>query len=154
MARLENIAAAIGFLALGLPFISAHAATPTLDTVKARGTVRCGVSTGFPGFALPDSQGIYRGLDVDVCRAVAAAALGDAGKVQYVPLTAVQRFTALQSGEVDVLARNATWTYARNVQLGLTFTGVNYYDGTGFLVGAASPVKHVADLNGAKIGRA
>jgi general L-amino acid transport system substrate-binding protein len=151
MARIEHIAAAVGLLALGLPSVSAHAATPTLDTVKARGTVRCGVSTGFPGFALPDSQGVYRGLDVDVCRAVAAAALGDAGKVQYVPLTAVQRFTALQSSEVDVLARNATWTYARNVQLGLTFTGVNYYDGTAFMVVKSSAVLHAKDLNGATI---
>src|SRR5471032_1385645 len=151
MTRFEHIATAVGLLVLGLPSVSAHAATPTLETVKARGTVRCGVSTGFPGFALPDSQGVYRGLDVDVCRAVAAAALGDAGKVQYVPLTAVQRFTALQSSEVDVLARNATWTYARNVQLGLTFTGVNYYDGTAFMVVKSSAVLHAKDLNGATI---
>src|SRR5690349_16719717 len=90
---------------------SVLAASPTLDTVRANGVVRCGVSTGFPGFSLPDSQGVFRGLDVDVCRAVAAAVFGDAAKVKFVPLTAVQRFTALQSGEVDVLARNATWTY-------------------------------------------
>ncbi len=150
MARSPYTALALGVLALGLFVTSAQAAT-VLDTVKARGTVRCGVSTGFPGFGLPDTQGVYRGLDVDVCRAVAASVFGDQAKVQYVPLTAVQRFTALQSGEVDMLARNATWTYARNVQLGLTFTGVNYYDGTGFLVAQASPVKHVADLNGATI---
>ena len=151
MARFKFAAAAFTLVALGLSSLSAKAATPTLETVKARGTVRCGVSTGFPGFALPDSQGIYRGLDVDVCRAVAAAVLGDSAKVQYVPLTAVQRFTALQSGEVDVLARNATWTYARNVQLGLTFTGVNYYDGTAFMVAKSSPVAHAKDLNGATI---
>jgi len=138
-------------LGFGLSAIAAHAAAPTLDAVKARGAVRCGVSTGFPGFSLPDSQGIYRGLDVDVCRAVAAATFGDAGKVQYVPLTAVQRFTALQSGEVDVLARNATWTYTRTAQLGLTFIGVNYYDGTGFMVAKASPVAHAKDLSGATI---
>jgi general L-amino acid transport system substrate-binding protein len=100
---------------------------------------------------MPDSQGVYRGLDVDVCRAVAAATLGDAGKVQYVPLTAVQRFTALQSGEVDVLARNATWTYTRSTQLGLVFTAVDYYDGQAFLVPSASHVVHAAELNGASI---
>ena len=144
-------ALALGLLALGLSSISVHAAAPTLETVKAHGVVRCGVSTGFPGFSLPDSQGVYRGLDVDVCRAVAAATLGDAGKVQYVPLTAVQRFTALQSGEVDVLARNATWTYTRTAQLGLTFIGVNYYDGTGFMVAKSSPVTQAKDLNGATI---
>src|SRR5712671_1413822 len=105
MARFKQAAAALALLAFGPWSMPANAAAPTLETVKARGTVRCGVSTGFPGFSLADSQGVYRGLDVDVCRAVAAATLGDAGKVQYVPLTAVQRFTALQSGEVDVLAR-------------------------------------------------
>ena len=151
MARAGYAATAFGLLVFGLASVAAHAAAPTLDTVKAHGVVRCGVSTGFPGFSLPDSQGVYRGLDVDVCRAVAAATLGDAGKVQYVPLTAVQRFTALQSGEVDVLARNATWTYTRTAQLGLTFTGVNYYDGTGFMVAKASPVAHVKDLSGATI---
>ena len=128
-----------------------HAAVPMLETVKARGVVRCGVSTGFPGFSMPDSQGNYRGLDVDVCRAVAASTFGDAGKVQFVPLTAVQRFTALQSGEIDVLARNATWTYARSAQLGLTFTGVNYYDGTAFMVVKSSPIAHARDLSGATI---
>jgi general L-amino acid transport system substrate-binding protein len=151
VARAGYATTAFGLLAFGLSPVAAHAAAPTLDTVKAHGVVRCGVSTGFPGFSLPDSQGVYRGLDVDVCRAVAAATLGDAGKVQYVPLTAVQRFTALQSGEVDVLARNATWTYTRTAQLGLTFTGVNYYDGTGFMVAKASPVAHVKDLSGATI---
>jgi general L-amino acid transport system substrate-binding protein len=142
--------AALALLACAAGGLPAQAA-PVLDMVKARGVVRCGVSTGFPGFGLPDSQGVYRGLDVDVCRAVAAAIFGDAGKVQFVPLTAVQRFTALQSGEIDVLARNATWTFARSAQLGLTFTGVNYYDGTGFLVAKASPVMHARDLNGATI---
>lgn len=138
--------------ALGLTCMASLAsAAPMLETVKARGVVRCGVSTGFPGFGLPDKQGVYRGLDIDMCRAVAAAVFGDAGKVQFSPLTAVQRFTALQSGEVDMLARNATWTYARNAQLGLVFTGVNYYDGTGFLVAKDSPAKHVADLNGSTI---
>ncbi len=130
---------------------TARAASPTLDAVKARGAVRCGTSPGFPGFSLPDSQGVYRGLDVDVCRAVAAAVFGDATKVQYVPLTAVQRFTALQSGEVDVLARNATWTFTRSTQVALTFTAVDYYDGQGFLVRNAAPAAHVRDLNGATV---
>ena len=143
--------AVLGILSLSLLGAAAQAAPPLLDTVKARGVVRCGVSTGFPGFSLPDSQGVYRGLDVDVCRAVAAATFGDAGKVQFVPLTAVQRFTALQSGEVDLLARNATWTYARSAQLGLTFTAVNYYDGTAFMVIKSSPVASARDLNGATI---
>jgi general L-amino acid transport system substrate-binding protein len=151
MARSGCISLGLALLSIGLSPVGANAAAPTLETVKARGTVRCGVSTGFPGFSLADSQGIYRGLDVDVCRAVAAATLGDAGKVQYVPLTAVQRFTALQTGEIDMLARNATWTYTRTNQLGLTFTAVNYYDGTGFMVAKASPAAHAKDLAGATI---
>ena len=129
----------------------AWAQSATMDAVKARGAVRCGTSPGFPGFSMPDSQGVYRGLDVDVCRAVAAATLGDAAKVQYVPLTAVQRFTALQSGEVDLLARNATWTYTRSTQLGLVFTAVDYYDGQGFMVASAEKIAHVRDLQGASI---
>ena len=151
MRALRATSAAAALLSVVVFGLAAEAAEPMLNTVKARGVVRCGVSTGFPGFGLPDSQGIYRGLDVDVCRAVAAAIFGDAGKVQYVPLTAVQRFTALQSGEIDVLARNATWTYARSTQLGLTFTGVNYYDGTAFMVAKSSAVMHARDLNGATI---
>ncbi len=129
----------------------ASAASPTLGVVKSRGAVRCGVSPGLAGFALSDSQGVYRGIDVDVCRAVAAAVFGDAGKVQYVPLTSVARFTALQSGEIDLLARDTTWTYTRSTQLGLTFTAVNYYDGQGFLVQAGSAARHVGDLNGASV---
>jgi general L-amino acid transport system substrate-binding protein len=139
---------------LGLLLASAApalAASPTLDAVKSRGTLRCGTSTGFPGFSMPDSQGVYRGLDVDVCRAVAAAVFGDAKKVQYVPLTAVQRFTALQSGEIDVLSRNATWTYTRAVQLGLVFTAVDYYDGQGFMVPADTAAAHVTDLKSASV---
>jgi general L-amino acid transport system substrate-binding protein len=128
----------------------AHAAA-TLETVRARGVLRCGVSTGLPGFAMPDAQGVFSGLDVDVCRAIGAAVFGDARKVQYVPLTAVQRFLALQSGEVDVLARNATWTLARNAQLGLNFVATNYYDGQGFMVPRTAGVRGIADLNGATI---
>lgn len=123
----------------------------TLDAVKARGALRCGVSTGFPGFAAPDSQGEWRGLDVDACRAVAAAALGDATKVQYVPLTAVQRLPALTSGEVDMLARNTTWSLGRATTQGVNFVATNYYDGTGFMVPRAGSVARLEQLNGSTI---
>src|SRR5262245_11245281 len=126
-------------------------ATPTLDSVRSRGFVRCGVSTGIAGFSTPDAQGQWHGIDVDVCRAIAAAVLGDAGKVRYTPLTAAQRFTALQSGEVDVLSRNTTLTFQRDVQLGIEFPAINWYDGTGFIVRKASHVQSVKDLNGATI---
>jgi len=126
-------------------------ADTTLDAVRTRGAVRCGVSTGLPGFAMPDAKGVFTGLDVDVCRAIAAAALGDARKVEYVPLTAVQRFLALQSGEVDVLVRNATWTLARNAQLGLNFVATNYYDGQAFMVPRRAGIHRIAELDGATI---
>ncbi len=123
----------------------------TLDAVRQRGQLVCGVSTGVPGFSLPDSQGIERGLDADSCRAVAAAVLGDANKLKFTPLTTTNRFTALQSGEVDVLIRSTTWTLAREANLGLEFAWVNYYDGTGFLVKKAAGVKSVKELDGATI---
>ena len=126
-------------------------ATPTLDSVRARGFVRCGVSTGIAGFSALDAQGQWQGIDVDVCRAIAAAVLGDAGKVRYTPLTAAQRFTALQSGEIDVLSRNTTVTFQRDVQLGIEFPAINWYDGTGFIVRKASKVQSARDLNGATI---
>ena len=151
MSRIHASNLALGALFLAVLAGPAHAQSPTLETVKARGAVRCGTSPGFPGFSMPDSQGVYRGLDVDMCRAVAAATLGDAGRVQFVPLTAVQRFTALQSGDVDLLARNTTWTYSRSAQLGLVFTAVNYYDGQGFMVANASKVAHVRDLQAGTI---
>ena len=147
----RNLIATAAAAFLLLSWNPAHAQSPTLNVVRARGALRCGTSAGFPGFSMLDSQGVYRGLDVDVCRAVAAATLGDAGKVQYVALTAVQRFTALQSGEVDLLARNATWTYTRSAQLGLVFTAVDYYDGQAFLVSQASHAVHVSDLKDASI---
>src|SRR5262245_29875726 len=109
--------------ALALP--AAHAGK-TLDAIKARGQVVCGVNTGLAGFSQADSNGNWSGLDVDVCKAIAAATLGDATKIKWVPLNAQQRFTALQSGEVDVLSRNTTWTLTRDASLGLTFTGVTY----------------------------
>jgi len=123
----------------------------TLDAARGRGQVLCGVSGLTPGFALPDSQGVMRGLDADTCRAVTAAALGDATKVKFVPTTTQNRFTALQSGEVDLLARNTTWTLVREGALGLEFAWVNYYDGTGFLVKTASGVKSAKELDGATV---
>ena len=112
---------------------SAHAGK-TLDAIKQRGQVVCGVNTGLAGFSAADSQGNWTGLDVDVCKAIAAAVLGDANKVKYVPLNAQQRFTALQSGEVDILSRNTTFTLTRDASLGLFITAVTYYDGQGFMV--------------------
>ena len=127
------------------------AAQSTLDTVRARGYVQCGVNTGLAGFSQPDSKGVWRGIDVDLCRALAAAVFGDANKVRYTPLTAQQRFTALQSGEIDVLLRNTTWTITRDTGLGLNFVGVNYYDGQGFIVPKKLNVKSAKALNGATI---
>ena len=129
---------------------TAHAGKD-LDAVKARGQLICGVNTGIAGFALADSQGKWVGLDVDVCRAVAAAIFGDAEKVKYVPTTAQQRFTALQSGEVDMLARTTTWTLTRDTALGFDFTGINYYDGQGFMVNKKLGVKSAKELNGATV---
>ena len=127
------------------------AAQSTLDAVRARGAVQCGVSTGIAGFSAPDSKGVWRGIDIDMCRAVAAAVFGDAGKVRYTALTTQQRFTALQSGEVDLLARNSTWTISRDTSLALNFVGVNYYDGQGFMVPKKLNVKSARQLNGATI---
>lgn len=121
----------------------------TLDAVKSKGHVQCGVSTGLPGFSAADEKGQFTGIDVDMCRAVAAAVFGDAGKVKYSPLTAKERFTALQSGEIDMLPRNTTWTFTRDTSLGLNFTGVNYYDGQGFLVTKQLGVKSALELDGA-----
>ncbi len=131
--------------------ISVSAFAGTLDDVKGNGSVKCGVSTGLPGFSAPDASGMWKGLDVDVCRAVAAAVLGDASKVKYVPLTAKERFTALQSGEIDMLSRNTTWTVTRDSSLGLNFAGVNYYDGQGFLVKKELGVKSALELDGASV---
>jgi len=106
----------------------------TLDNTKKAGVVKCGVSQGLPGFSNADTAGNWSGIDVDVCRAVAAAVLGDADKVEYTPLSAKERFTALISGEIDILSRNTTWTLSRDADIGLTFVGVNFYDGQGFMV--------------------
>jgi general L-amino acid transport system substrate-binding protein len=122
-----------------------------LDAIKARGSLICGVSTGVAGFAAADSQGKWTGIDVDTCRAIAAAIFGDADKVKFVPTTAQQRFTALQSGEVDLLVRTTTWTLTRDTALGFDFTGVNYYDGQGFMVNKKLGVKSAKELNGATV---
>ena len=129
---------------------TAHAQS-TLDAVKSKGFVQCGVNTGLAGFGAPDSQGVWKGIDIDVCRAVAAAVFGDANKVKYTPLTTQQRFTALQSGEIDILARNTTWTSSRDTSLGLDFTAVNFYDGQGFMVLKKLNVKSAKELDGATV---
>ena len=123
----------------------------TLDDVKARGTLKCGVSQGLPGFSNPDSDGNWTGLDVDFCKGVAAAIFNDSSKVEYVPLSAKERFTALQSGEVDLLSRNTTWTMSRDTQLGLNFSVVNYYDGQGFMVRSSMGISSALQLSGAAI---
>jgi len=123
----------------------------TLDAIRSRGTLICGVNTGLAGFAQPDSQGVWRGFDVDYCRAVAIALFNDANRVRYVPTTAQNRFTALQSGEVDMLARNTTWTLSRDTSLGFDFTGINFYDGQGFMVKTSTGVKAGRELEGATI---
>ena len=131
--------------------VSAAFAGPTLDAVKKADVLKCGVNTGLGGFSIADSTGKWTGLDADVCRAIAAVALGDANKVKFVPLSAQQRFTALQNGEIDVLSRNSTWTLQRDTKLGLNFTNVTFYDGQGFMVPKKLNVKSAKELNGATI---
>jgi len=123
----------------------------TLNAVKQRGSLKCGVTNGVAGFSTPDSKGNWSGLDVDTCRAVAAAVLGDPKKVEFVPLNAQQRFAALQAGEVDVLARDTTWTLTRDASLGLHFTSITYYDGQGFLVPKKIKVSSATQLKGATV---
>ncbi|MFX0541768.1 amino acid ABC transporter substrate-binding protein [Roseovarius sp. S4756] len=127
------------------------AAAATLDDVKARGKLNCGVTTGLVGFAAPDANGEWQGFDVAICRAVAAAVLGDKNAVEFVPTTGKTRFTALASGEIDVLPRNTTWTFSRDVDLKFEFVGTNYYDGQGFMVPKALGVSSAKDLNGATV---
>jgi general L-amino acid transport system substrate-binding protein len=127
------------------------ATAQTLKAVQDRGVLSCGVSQGLPGFSSPDDKGNWTGLDVDVCRAIAAAVLNDPQKVKFVPLSAKDRFTALQSGEIDVLSRNSTWTLSRDTSLGLNYTGVTYYDGQGFLVRKSLKVNSALELNSASI---
>ena len=130
---------------------AAAAPAATLDEVKARGKLNCGVTTGVPGFAEPDANGVWQGFDVAVCRAVAAAVLGDGTAVEFVPTTGKTRFTALASGEIDMLARNTTWTFSRDVDLKFEFTGVNYYDGQGFMVPKDLGVSSATELDGATV---
>ena len=141
----------VSILALAVVLAAQSASAQTLKAVKDRGILNCGSNGSLAGFGLPDAQGKWTGLDVDFCRAVAAAVLGDVSKVKFVPLSAKDRFTALQSGEVDVLARNTTWTSSRDSQLGLLFAGVDYYDGQGFMVRKSLKVNSALELNGASV---
>jgi general L-amino acid transport system substrate-binding protein len=149
--KIAGVAMALGLMAAPLAAQAQGSGSATLDAVKARGMLVCGVSTGATGFSLADSKGVIQGLDADGCRSIAAVALGDASKVRFVPLTSTNRFTALQSGEVDVLIRETTWTLGREGNLGLLFASVNYYDGTGFLVKTAANVKGGKELDGATV---
>lgn len=148
---LRIILAVCGFVALVFFSATTARAQATAAAVAKKGFIQCGVNTGLAGFSQPDSQGEWRGIDVDLCRALAAALFGDARKVRYTPLNAQQRFTALQSGEIDLLSRNTSWTIARDAGLGLNFVGVNYYDGQGFMVTKKRNVKSAAQLTGATI---
>ncbi|MCB1528885.1 MAG: transporter substrate-binding domain-containing protein, partial [Hyphomicrobiaceae bacterium] len=138
-------------LVTGLAAAPAMAADSTLKKVKDLGKLSCGVNTGIAGFSAPDDKGNWSGLDVDVCKAVAAAVFKDASQVKYVPLTAKERFTALQSGEIDLLSRNTTWTMSRDTSAGLTFTGITYFDGQGFMVNKELGVKSAKELSEASI---
>src|SRR5439155_16834890 len=138
-------------LAVAAGLAAQAASAQTLKTVKDRGMLSCGVGQGLPGFSSPDDKGNWTGLDVDVCRAIAAAVFNDATKVKFVPLSAKDRFTALQSGEIDVLSRNTTWTLSRDTSLGANFTGVTYYDGQGFMVKKSLKVNSALELNSASV---
>ena len=140
----------LGILTAAVAMTSA-ARAGTLDAVKSRGELICGVNTGVPGFSAPDDKGQWKGLDVEYCQVLAAAVLGDKSKVKYVPLTSKERMAALQTGEIDVLSRNTTWTMSRDVSLGIRFVGVDYYDGQGFLVKKSLGVKSVKELSGASV---
>jgi general L-amino acid transport system substrate-binding protein len=144
------VAAAFGFAATAATAQTEKAKT-TLDLVKAKGHIQCGVTQGLPGFSSPDDKGNWTGLDVDFCRAMAAAIFDDPTKVRYTPLTAKDRFTALQSGEIDVLSRNTTWTLSRDTSLGLNFAGIIYYDGQGFMIRKDKKVSSALELSGASV---
>jgi general L-amino acid transport system substrate-binding protein len=137
--------------ALGAVLLAAGASAGTLDEVKKRGHLECGVHTGLPGFSFPDDKGNWSGLDVDYCRALAAAIFGDDKKVKYTPTTVQQRWAILSAGQVDVLARNSTITFSRDASLGINFEGINFYEGQTFLVRKAANIKAVKDLDGASI---
>jgi general L-amino acid transport system substrate-binding protein len=143
--------AAATTLALGATVFATAAHAAVLDTIKQRGVLNCGANGQLAGFGIPDAQGNWTGLDVDLCRAISAAIFNDATKVKFVPLTAKDRFTALQTGDVDVLVRNTTWTLLRDTQLGLNATGINYYDGQGFIVRKSLKVNSALELNDATV---
>ncbi len=143
------LSAVLGAAIFGIGASTASATT--LEDVKAKGFVQCGVSQGLPGFSNPDDKGNWSGLDVDICRGVAAAIFGNGDAVKFTPLSAKERFTALQSGEIDILSRNTTWTMTRDASLGLNFTGVTYYDGQGFMVRDSLGVKSALELSGASV---
>ena len=138
-------------LAVGIGVVGMSVQAATLDNVKSHGKLKCGVNTGLAGFGFPNDKGEWSGLDIDLCKGIAAAIFGDPSKVEYKPLSSDQRFTALQAGEVDVLARNSTWTLSRDTQLGLDFVTVNYYDGQGFMVRKDSGIKSALELKGASV---
>ena len=143
--RIIYVLTLVGFLATGA------AQAGTLDDVRAKGHLQCGINTGLVGFAFTDDQGNWKGFDVALCEGVAAAVFGDASKVKYTNLTGKTRFEALKAGEIDMLSRNTTWTYSRDVDLKLTFLGVNYYDGQGFIVPASLGVSSASELDGASV---
>ena len=149
--KIKNLAAPAASLCLLALAPSPASAGTTFDAVKAKGFVQCAVNTGLAGFSFPDNQGKWTGLDVDLCKAIAAAMFGDAEKVKFTPTTAQQRFVALQSGEVDVITRNATQTLLRDTSLGFNGAGVNFYDGQGFMVPSKSGIKSAKELGGATI---
>lgn len=148
---MKKITCALAATALTFAIIVGSTQASTLEEVQKRGVLNCGVSTGLPGFAVADEKGAWTGLDIDGCKAVASAVLSDATKIKYVPLNAKERFTALQSGEIDVLVRGTTWTLTRDSSLGLNFAGVNYYDGQGFMVSKNLGVKSALELDGAAV---
>jgi general L-amino acid transport system substrate-binding protein len=151
MTTLQTILGTVLGAALALGLSAATSSAQTLKKVQERGALICGVSQGLPGFSTPDDKGTWTGFDVDVCRAIAAAIFNDPAKVKYLPLSAKDRFIALQSGEIDVLARNSTWTSSRDSSQGISFTAVNYYDGQGFMVRKSLKFNSALELNGASV---
>ena len=151
MSKLKYLTGVASAVALLLANNAYAASGDTLSAIKKKGFIACGVNDGLPGFSAPNAKGVWEGMDVDVCRAMAAAVFSDASKVKYIPLGGKERFTALQSGEVDVLSRNTTWTLTRDATLGLKSTAVTYYDGQGFLVKKSLGVKSAKELDGATV---
>jgi general L-amino acid transport system substrate-binding protein len=151
MKQLLTVAVAVGLGFTASAALAQTAASPTLDAIKAKGYVQCGVTGGVPGFSAPDSNNNWSGLEVDYCRALAAAIFNDASAVRYTPLTSQERFTALSAGEIDVLSRTTTWTMSRDTQLGISFIGTMFYDGQGFMVRKADNIASALDLSGAAI---